>query len=235
MVSVDVKHHVSYGKGTGEQQTYKTLTDEWVNVSRPTERGTSRKTHESKWMSWTSRQYNTRQSKTRQDNIGQYRQGKARQDKTKQDTIGQYRQGKARQDKTRQYKPIQTRQGKTKQNKTMQANTRQDRATQDKATQDKARQDKTRQANTRQDNTRQDKTMQDSARQYNTYWMYIKRTCFPEDLSDIFCSGQPRKKGRELKTKQNKTKHDPITVNSLARAMLVCLRPGGGLSQNPYP
>ena len=198
---------------------------------QPTGRGTSRKTHESKRMSRTSRQYNTRQSKTRQDNIGQYRQGKARQDKTKQDTIGQYRQGKAR-----QYRPIQTRQGKTRQNKTRQYRPIQDKTGQHKTKQDKTKQDKPIQDKaihdkTIQGNIRQDKTMQDSARQYNTHWMYIKRTCFPEDLSDIFCSGQPRKKGKELRTKQNKTKHDPITVNSLARAMLVCLE---GLSQNPY-
>ena len=65
--------------------------------------------------------------------------------------------------------------------------------------------------------------MQGSARQYNTYWMYIKRTCFPEDLSDIFCSGQPRKKGRELKTKQNKTRSDHSQQSSASYAGLFVL------------
>ena len=185
---------------------------------QPTGRGTSRKTHESKRMCRTSGQYNTRQSKTRQDNIGQFRQGKARQDKTKQDNIGQYRQGKARQDKTKQdnigqYKTRQgnTRQSKTRQNKTSQYKTRQ-----------YTRQYKTIYDKTRQDNARQCKTVQYSLDVHKAY-------VFPRGfVGHLLQRPTPQERQRaEDKTKQNKTRSDHSQQSSASYAGL----PGGPVAK----
>ena len=168
---------------------------------QPTGRGTSRKTHESKRMCRTSGQYNTRQSKTRQDNIGQYRQGKARQDKTKQDNIGQY---KTRQGNTKQSK---TRQNKTSQYKTRQYTTRQYKAIYDK---------------TRQDNARQCKTVQYSLDVHKAY-------VFPRGfVGHLLQRPTPQERQRaEDKTKQNKTRSDHSQQSSASYAGL----PGGPVAK----